>query len=38
MASVEPDNSEGVEFEAPRVERPKALRGWGMGTGYPPPI
>jgi len=29
--------AEGVEFEVPRVETPKASRGWGMGTGYPPP-
>ena len=30
-------DAEGVEFEAPRVETPKASRGCGMGTGYPLP-
>ena len=34
MASVEP---EGVEFEVPRVETPKASRGWGMRQGIPSP-
>jgi len=29
-------DAEGVELEAPRVETPKASRGWRMGTGYPP--
>jgi len=33
MASVEP---EGVEFEVPRVETPKASRGWGMRQGSHP--
>ena len=30
-------DAEGVEFEAPRSETPKASRGWSMGRGYPPP-
>jgi len=30
-------DAKGVEFEVPRVETPKASRGWEMGTGYPLP-
>ena len=30
-------DAEGVEFDAPRVETPKASRSWGMGRGIPLP-